>query len=149
MIPAVIRLFSFNLSLWYVFIWVKAEEVTSHRNLDPKDKGSLGPYFPKSGHCNSVLSVCLILSPQSEDTSINCSCSQGSLLLSGLLKGFLIRSSLTDVLSISLKYQSSVHRGARRHTFPQLSLQWLCLSPLVSSNKKQLSVRLVHVDSQA
>ncbi len=70
---AIIRLFStLNLLLCYVLIWVKAEEVTSHKKLDPKDKGSLRPYFPKSGHCDSVLSVCLIFSPQSEDTSINC-----------------------------------------------------------------------------
>lgn len=106
-----------------VLIWVKAAGVTSHKKQETMDKGSLRPNFLKSGHCDRVLSVSLIFSPQSEGTSINCSCSLGSLLLllSVLLKGFLAWSSLTDVLSISLNHEHNSLRSSVKHDFTILT----------------------------
>lgn len=100
----------------HILIWVKAEEVTSQKNIFSKDKGSLQTYFHKSGHYDSVLSVCFILNPQ---TSISCSCSLvGNLLpLAVLLKRFFNQFSLTDGPLVSLKYEFKSLLRTRRNTF--------------------------------
>ncbi|KAF0026322.1 hypothetical protein F2P81_021059 [Scophthalmus maximus] len=69
-------------------------------------------------------------SPEAEDTSIIC-CGglEGSLLLSVPLRGFLNRSRLTDVLSISLKRDSTPSSG-RRTSPPAAGARLILLTEL-------------------
>lgn len=96
----------------------------------------------RSGHRDSVLPLCFIFSPEAEDTSIIC-CGglEGSLLLSVPLRGFLNRSRLTDVLSISLKRDSTPSSG--RRTSPPAagarSVWW------VSHNMKEFTFLNLHI----